>query len=888
MNLLSKLFSSAGFMPHGSCYTWDPYVIWLHVISDGLIAISYFSIPLTLIHLVRHRRDMSFNWIFLCFAVFIVACGATHVMEIWNIWRPMYWLAGAIKAVTALASVATAVLLVRLVPTVMALPSNERLREANQALEERTAELIRSNVELERLSDRGNAELRETQRLAQVGSWEWEPEADHLTWSEELYRIFGRDPSLPLPTFQEHEKMFFPESWTRLRAAVENGLQKGTPYELDLELIRPVGINWWLVARGESVRDASGRIVGLRGTVQDITERRRVAGELEDLYENAPCGYHSIDPDGVFIRINQTELSWLGFTREEMIGKMKFADLLRSGGKEAFEASFSRVKTKGWIQDFEFELIRKDGTVLRALLNATAIKDRNGKFLMSRANVCDVTERMRVEEMQRKQSQLLGLAHDAIFVRDAKDVVSYWNPAAEQRYGWSRQEALGKHANTWLHTLFPQPLEEIKAILFETNYWEGELTHTIRDGSRITVESRWSLQRDPQGQPAGTLEIDRDITEREHVKQALKESEERFRFALNGSPITVFNHDRQLRYSWIHNAALNGYQDGDCIGLTDAEILGGEEGAELMAIKQGVIDSGVGIRTETSITTEGDQRFLDLTVEPLRDAEGATVGVTCTSTDVTALRRSEQEIRALNANLEWRVQERTAQLEAANRELEAFSGSVSHDLRAPLRRIDGFSRILLEDYADKLDEVGTEVLHRVRAASQHMAELIDDLLDLSRVTRGELNTAPVRLSELARSVAEELDAAEPGRHVEWVIEPDLVAPRADVRLMRIVLENLFGNAWKFGRKQAAPKIEFGTMEREGAAVWYVRDNGAGFDMVYADKIFNVFQRLHADTDFPGTGIGLATVQRIIHRHGGLVSAEGAVGKGATFYFTLPS
>ena len=366
------------------------------------------------------------------------------------------------------------------------------------------------------------------------------------------------------------------------------------------------------------------------------------------------------------------------------------------------------------------------------------------------------------------------------------------------------------------------------------------------------------------------------------------ESEERFRFALDGSPITVFNHDRQLRYSWVHNAAQNGYQDGDCIGLTDAEILGGEEGAKLMAIKQRVIDTGIGIRTETSVTVRGDQRFLDLTVEPLHSVEGWIVGVTCTSTDVTALRRVEQQVSALNADLERRVQERTVQLEAANQELEAFSASISHDLRAPLRRIDGFSRILLEDYADKVGEAGADTLNRIRASSQNMAHLIDDLLNLSRVNRSTLRCANTHLGQLARSVADELQALEPERRVEWVIAEDAVALKADVRLLRVVFENLLGNAWKFVRAQPAPRIEFGSTKRDGALVWFVRDNGAGFDMTYSHKLFSAFQRLHSDSEFPGTGIGLATVRRIIHRHGGQVWAEGEVGKGATFYFTLPS
>jgi light-regulated signal transduction histidine kinase (bacteriophytochrome) len=232
------------------------------------------------------------------------------------------------------------------------------------------------------------------------------------------------------------------------------------------------------------------------------------------------------------------------------------------------------------------------------------------------------------------------------------------------------------------------------------------------------------------------------------------------------------------------------------------------------------------------------------------------------------------------------VLERTAELAAANRELEAFSYSVSHDLRAPLRSIDGFSQAVLEDYADKLDEPGRDHLNRVRAATQRMGQLIDDLLKLARVTRAEIRPTTVDLSALAANVLAELQKNEPGRRVEYRIEPGLTA-EGDARLLRVVLDNLLGNAWKFAGKTANARIEFGaTRGSDGTPSYFVRDNGAGFDMAYANKLFSAFQRLHSMNEFPGTGIGLATVQRIILRHGGTVRAEGRPGAGATFYFTL--
>ena len=242
-------------------------------------------------------------------------------------------------------------------------------------------------------------------------------------------------------------------------------------------------------------------------------------------------------------------------------------------------------------------------------------------------------------------------------------------------------------------------------------------------------------------------------------------------------------------------------------------------------------------------------------------------------------------LRKAHDELEERVQERTAQLAATNRELEAFSYSVSHDLRAPLRSIDGFSLALLEDCAERLDGEGKDHLQRIRASTQRMGMLIDDLLNLSRMTRAEIHKEVVNLSALAHSVALGLRQAQPERKIEFRIEDRLQA-KADPRLVQVILENLFGNAWKFTSKRTSACVEFGKTPHSGSSAYFVRDNGAGFDSAYATRLFGAFQRLHAASEFPGTGIGLATVQRIVHRHGGEIWAEGAVERGATFYFTL--
>lgn len=289
---------------------------------------------------------------------------------------------------------------------------------------------------------------------------------------------------------------------------------------------------------------------------------------------------------------------------------------------------------------------------------------------------------------------------------------------------------------------------------------------------------------------------------------------------------------------------------------------------------------------ETQLRHDGTEMTISLTKVPLRDQAGKTIAVLGTYADITERKQMLDNLERLNSELEERVAQRTSELSATVAELEAFSYSVSHDLRAPLRALDGFSLALIEDYSDVLDADGLTYLQRVRAAAQHMGQLIDDLLMLSRVTRAEMRRSRVDLSEIATATVAELHAGEPKRQVVVVVKAGLTA-RGDAHLLGIVLQNLIGNAWKFSARHDTARIEVGEKRIAGERVFFVRDDGAGFDMRYAGKLFGAFQRLHTIDEFPGTGIGLATVQRIVHRHGGRVWAEGEVEKGAVVYFTVP-
>jgi PAS domain S-box-containing protein len=384
--------------------------------------------------------------------------------------------------------------------------------------------------------------------------------------------------------------------------------------------------------------------------------------------------------------------------------------------------------------------------------------------------------------------------------------------------------------------------------------------------------------------------LGKKMSDLESTNQELKNLEERYRLSFDHASdiIIVINKDFTVLSVSPSVEKILGYQPDDFTGhhFADFRHIFIPESFERASANMSLILKGEMISESIYdlVARDGHIKSIEINGSPIMQ-NGQLTGMVSVARDITERRRVEEELRLLNEDLEQRIKKRTAQLEIVNKELESFSYSVSHDLRTPLRIIDGFSAILLEDYGGILDKRGKDYLERVRRGVQRMNALIDDLLKLSRVTQSEVRYETVDLSALVKSVAETYRHNNPQKTVDLLIQEG-VKVRGDANLLQIVVTNLLENAWKYTGKIDQPRIEFGAAVKDSNTVYFIRDNGVGFDMTHAGKLFDAFQRLHGADEFPGTGIGLATVKRVINRHGGHIWAESEAGRGSTFYFTL--
>jgi PAS domain S-box-containing protein len=761
MGLSILFFISAAFQPHGYCYQWNSGLVWLHVVSDSLIALAYFTIPFTLFWFMRKRRDLPFGWMFGLFGLFIVACGSTHVMEVWNLWHADYWLDGALKAVTAVASIGTAILLARLVPQAIALPAVEEWTASKKLLESEIQERRTLEVHL-RLSE---ANYRETAALVDLthdAIFVHNMRDEIIYWNRAAEALYGwKKDEVIGRTTHDLLRTVVPKPIGEIEAEIFNtGYWEGELIHHGKDGCPVIVSSRWAM----STKDGAPQTI--LESNRDISHRKEEEQKFESFLEAAPDAVVIADEQGNIVLVNSQTEKMFGYPRTELLGQ-KVEVLLPQkfrGKHHQHRAAFQeRPKVRSIGTGLELHARRKDGTEFPVEISLSPLQTKSGALVS--ASVRDITERKHFEEALRQSDEQLrlliqGVKDYAIVMLDPHGHITSWSDSAQGINGYLAEEIIGQHFSI-LHTeegrLLHKPVEELK-IAEEKGRFE---------------EEAWRLRKD------------------------------------------------------------------------------------------------------------GSIFWASVVVTALRDLSGKLRGFGKVTRDFSLRKMAEEELTRQRGELA----QKNSLLVIANRELEAFSYSVSHDLRGPLRTIDGFSHALLDDCGAQLNEKGKSHLKRIRSATQRMGALIDDLLSLSRFSRAPIHEQTVDMTALVSSVAAELHKSQPERRVQVAVGEGLAAV-GDPGLLRVVIENLLGNAWKFTSKKCDAHIQFGQDTCNGATAFFLRDDGAGFDPAHADRLFGAFQRLHGTSEFEGTGIGLATVQRIIHRHSGRIWAEGAPGKGAAFYFTL--
>jgi len=1159
--LFGQLISSEGFMPHGHCYLWNPGVLWLHITSDAFIALAYYSIPFTLVYFIRQRRDIPFNWIFLCFATFIIACGTTHLMEIWVIWHPTYWLSGVIKAITALVSVPTAILLVRLLPQAISLPSPAALSAANTKLEREVSERQRIeahvrqlNNELEQRVAERTRELEKTNedlRQAQLQSQESETrlravldstpnavvvmnaEGRISDWNARAETIFGwkreeaiglelTETIVPQPHREAHRRgigqFLATGEGTVLNRLVEMSARRRDGGELPVELfICPLktGDNTTFCS---FITDVSTR----KQAEKSFRESQKL---LQAIIDNSTAVIYVKDMQGSYFLVNRRFLDLFHTAQETVFGKCDY-DFFTKAEADAFRAMDERVAAANrplteeeiaphddglhtyisvksplwdetgkayaifgistditehrqaeenvkWLASFPernpspilemdaatgtvhyqnpvaarvfpdlpiqklkhpylagvpkmLEALRADptGTLRREIGVQGAYYTQTISYIAEnhrlRVYGTDITARKETEDRLKvslKEVNDLKAAldeHAIVAITDPQGKITYVNDKFCAISKYSREELLGQDHRIVNSGYHPKAfIRNLWNTIAHGKVWHGEIRNRAKDGSVYWVDTTIVPFLRENGKPRQYVVIRADITELKRSEESLRRSQEELKSLVEQAPVSIAMFDRQMRYLVTSSRWIAEYGRGHerLTGLSHYEIYPDLPGAWKEAHRRGLAGEIVKKDEDRWTDADGSERWLRWAIHPWRDPSDEIVGIIIyaediterkqaevrsqeserrfrtmansisqlawiahangfifwyndrwyeytgttpkqmegwgwqsvhdpqvlpkvleqwkkaiaaeqpfemefplrgadgcfrrfltralplkdasgrveqwfgTNTDVDELKHAEDEIKQLNADLEQRVAKRTCELEAAVKELEAFSYTVSHDLRAPLRAVNGFAEIVLDEYGPKLPEDGQRLLERINNGGKRMGQLIDDLLTFSRLGRKTLELRPVDMERLVREVLEELNPAADDRKID-IKTGKIPNCQGDPALIKQVWANLLSNALKYTRDRRPAVMEVGYEQSEGKTVYFVRDNGVGFDMRYSNKLFGVFQRLHRAEEFEGTGVGLAIVQRIVQRHGGRVWAESELNHGATFYFTV--
>ena len=731
-------------------------------------------------------------------------------------------------------------------------------------------------------------DLREAQRVASVGSWEWMIDSGTISWSEELYHIAGRDPKSAPPTFKDLPKRLTEQGWSELKPTIDLAVKTGTPYELDLEMIRPDGTTRWIAVRCEGVHDTNGQITKIRGTAQDITERKRAAEEIQDLYDHAPCGYDSIDENGIFVRINETELSWLGYTHAELVGKKKFQDLLTEESKKIFEQNFPKPKREGRLKDLELEMVRKSGTILQVLLSSTVVKDKYSDSFVTRTTLNDVTERKRVAEQLRLFSERLSLATKAASIGvwdwDLRTNQVYLDEKMFEIYGLPKQDPMPYER--WLQAIHPEDLARVieyrKSIIankgqyVNTGQYAVEFRIARPNGEERYIQGAGTVVLNEKQEVIRVLGVNIDVTERK--KNEHKIQEQANLLGLASDAIVVCGLDEKIQY-WNKSAErLYGWTSEEAIGA-DFTIIAAPDPAQFEEAKGILLEEGEWYGEVSKTTKAGTNVIVASRWTLLLDDRHNPRSILAIDTDITEKKQMEA-------------------LFLRNQRLESIgqlAGGIAHDLNNILAPILLGAQMLRQNVHEPDSPF---ILGTIEANAQRGAEIVKQVVAFARGVDGQRVQLQARyvLAEICGIIRETFPRS---ITLKTEQQQNLWTIFGDATQLHQILLNLAVNA-----RDAMPRGGILTLAAENLlldhaeaslrpglepgphVLFKISDTGTGIPPEIAPKIFDPF--FTSKGPEKGSGLGLSTVLGIVKSHKGHVEFESKVGHGTEFRVYLPA
>jgi PAS domain S-box-containing protein len=923
--VLNNLLFIGNYIPHGHCYLWQRELVALHIVSDSIIAMAYYSIPLSLIYFISQGKDLPFRNIFWLFAAFIISCGTTHVMEVWTLWHPVYWVSGCLKIITAAISAYTAFALVPLVPQALTLLSPTQLGMIDRILQQEIIERRETEARYQTLTE-----------ASPVGIFYVDAIGDCLYVNERWCQISGMacDEALGKGWFQgihpdDRQRVF--DQW--YSAAAEKLPFKS---EYRFQGIDRTEISW-VFAQAVGQIGKNGEINSYVGTITDITERKQVEEENRLLNEtlerrvadrtaqieiynyklqkeiasrekiaitlleltqlqnailnSANYTIISTEPDGKIKTFNLAAQQLLGYSPEEVVGKVtpeiihdpvevgKRAETLSQelGVKiePGFEA-FVALPCRGIADENEWTYIRKDGSRFPVLLSVTALFDNNGTINGFLGIAQDISDRKQAEKELRDLTNAMQNAVEGISRLDIEGRYVNANRAYAHTCGYQPEEMVGIE---WPLTVHPDDVEMLIGAYQEmliSGKVEVEARGVRKNKTFFYKQITMVKACDAQGTFNGHHCFMKDITQRKLTETALLESEFKYKQIVELAEEGIWVIDSNSLTTYVNHAMARmlGYTELEMFGRSLFDFM--EEPEKQQALdnverrKQGIAET----HEFKFKTKDGKDIWTYLSTSPVFDDLGNMLSCCALVYNITDRKAAEQQMLQL-----------TEDLKRSNEELEQFAYVASHDLQEPLRAVTSYTQLLAQRYQENLDERADKYINYIVDGATRMQQLINDLLVYSRLgTRGkEFEQAQCKAVVEQTMCNLQIAIAETKAVITY---EEMPAVMADESQLVQLFQNLLANGIKFCR-QDIPLIHIAASRQESEWLFSVSDNGIGIDPEYADRIFIIFQRLHSRREYSGTGIGLAMCKRIVERHGGRIWVESQEGKGATFYFTIP-